>query len=158
MRNRYVGILIIGIAIIFLFLVMSFNNALETIVNETCTHGTTCPMQITLKTQQTISYSLITLLIFVGTFISFFMKENSSGTEKDSLTDEKRKKKIECLAEPEKTIMTIIQRENGSIYQSDLIKKTKLSKVKITRLLDKLEGMHLIERKRRGMTNIIIIK
>ena len=31
-------------------------------------------------------------------------------------------------------------------------------KVKITRLLDKLEAKDLIERKRRGMNNIVVLK
>ncbi len=51
----------------------------------------------------------------------------------------------------------IIEKE-GSIYQSVLVSETTFSKVKVTRILDKLEGKHLIERKRRGMTNIILLK
>lgn len=51
-----------------------------------------------------------------------------------------------------------IIKEKESIYQSDLIKETGFSKVKITRILDKLESKNLIERKRRGMTNVIFLK
>tara|TARA_Y100000310_G_scaffold318555_1_gene372800 strand:- start:252 stop:740 length:489 start_codon:yes stop_codon:yes gene_type:complete len=58
----------------------------------------------------------------------------------------------------EKKIHSILEQHEGSYYQSDLIKETGLSKVKITRILDKMEGKHIIERKRRGMTNIIILK
>ncbi|MBI4983154.1 MarR family transcriptional regulator [Candidatus Woesearchaeota archaeon] len=54
--------------------------------------------------------------------------------------------------------MNLVLREQGSAYQSDLIKETRLTKVKVTRILDKLEGRGLIERKRRGMTNIVILK
>jgi uncharacterized membrane protein len=54
--------------------------------------------------------------------------------------------------------MNIILRENGSVYQSDIVRETKQSKVKITRILDQLEGKGLIERKRRGMTNIVVLK
>ena len=54
--------------------------------------------------------------------------------------------------------MEVLLREEGSVYQSDLIKETKLTKVKVSRVLDKLEGKGLIERKRRGMTNIIVLK
>ena len=32
------------------------------------------------------------------------------------------------------------------------------SKVKITRILDRLEGKHLVNRERRGMTNIVILR
>ena len=54
--------------------------------------------------------------------------------------------------------MELLLHGQGSAYQSDLIKETQLTKVKITRILDHLEGKQLIERKRRGMTNIIILK
>ena len=52
----------------------------------------------------------------------------------------------------------IIKGKNGSAYQSDLIKETGFSKVKVTRILDKMETADIIERKRRGMTNIIVLK
>ena len=33
-----------------------------------------------------------------------------------------------------------------------------MTKVKVTRILDKLEGRGLVERKRRGMTNVVMLK
>ena len=57
----------------------------------------------------------------------------------------------------EKNVYLILKKNNG-IYQSDLIKETGFSKVKITRVLDKLESKGVIERRRRGMTNAIFLK
>ena len=51
-----------------------------------------------------------------------------------------------------------ILENKGSIYQSELVNKTGFNKVKVTRILDSLESQNLIERKRRGMTNIVILK
>lgn len=157
--------LVIGMALVFFFIVLSFNNAIETIVNTTCTHGPTCPMQITLKTQKAVSYGLIGLLVVVGILISFLLKEertimvsNDGNGNKQELDEEEKKKKMENLDEEESKLMSIVLREQGSAYQSDLIKETNLSKVAVTRLLDRLEGKGLIERKRRGMTNIVILK
>ena len=65
---------------------------------------------------------------------------------------------IEELDSKEKESCKILKENDGSIYQSDLVKKTELSKVKITRLLDHLEQIDIIERKRRGMTNIVVLK
>ena len=45
-----------------------------------------------------------------------------------------------------------------TIFQSDLVEKTEFDKVKVSRILDKLEGRQLIERKRRGMTNVVVLK
>ena len=133
-------------------------------------------MQVTLKTQESISYGLIGLLLMIGGFISFFMKDEQIKVEriiektivennhhqekdKDSLSIDAIKEKVNDLEdEEEKSIMSLVISEDGSVYQSDLIKKLNLSKVKISRLLDKLEGKGFIERRRRGMTNIVILK
>jgi uncharacterized membrane protein len=162
MKNKHVGFLVIGVAVFFFFIVMSFNNALGDIVDETCTHGDFCPMQTTLKTQKVVSYSLMALLLALGTFLLLFMKEESSTVvihkQEKVLGETEKKKKLNDLVGDEKKIMEVLLREEGSVYQSDLIKETKLTKVKVSRVLDKLEGKGLIERKRRGMTNIIVLK
>ena len=62
------------------------------------------------------------------------------------------------LDEDEKKIYGLLKQNEGSMYQSDLIKETELSKVAITRILDKLESKKIIDRKRRGMTNIVILR
>ncbi|MBS3119044.1 MarR family transcriptional regulator [Candidatus Woesearchaeota archaeon] len=168
MENKHVGLLLVGITLIFFLIVLSFNQALESIVNTSCTHGITCPMQATLKTQKIISYSLIGILFLISSFLAFFLREkpsthtafhSSPPIEKKEVLDEEQKKVLlESLDIEEKKVVELLLHGQGSAYQSDLIKETQLTKVKITRILDHLEGKQLIERKRRGMTNIIILK
>jgi len=159
MKNKQVGFLIVGIVLVFLFIVFSFNSALESIVNASCTHGDSCPMQTTLKTQKAVSYSLVGLLLLVATFMIFFMKEEKIILHhENNFSEQEKEKALENLDEEEKKIVDALKLKQGSLYQSDLIKETDFSKVKITRLLDRLEGKGLIERKRRGMTNIVILK
>ncbi len=62
------------------------------------------------------------------------------------------------LSEEEKQVLEKIIDEQGTIFQSKLVEETGFTKVKVTRLLDRLEGQDLIERKRRGMTNVVILK
>jgi len=45
-----------------------------------------------------------------------------------------------------------------AMFQSSLMEKMEIGKVKATRLLDKLEAKQIIERKRRGMNNIVVLK
>ena len=70
----------------------------------------------------------------------------------------KKFKEPEGLDEEEQEVYDLIKESEGTIYQSDLVKKTEHSKVKITRLLDKLENKKILERKRRGMTNLVVLK
>ena len=158
MKNKHVGILVVGISVLFFFIVMSFNKALNSIVELSCTHGEMCPMQATLQTQEIISYGLMGLLLLVGLFMIFFMKDEKVYIEKKHISDEEKKTKLENLDDEERSVMNIVLRKEGSVYQSDLIKELKVSKVKVSRLLDKLEGKGLIERKRRGMTNVIVLR
>ncbi len=62
------------------------------------------------------------------------------------------------LDEEEKRVYELLKFKEGSMYQSDLVKEAGWSKVQVTRVLDKLEGKGILERKRRGMTNIVILK
>ncbi len=62
------------------------------------------------------------------------------------------------LDENEKKIYDMLKSHEGSMYQSDIIKETGLSKVQITRLLDKMIVKQIIDKKRRGMTNIVVLK
>ena len=62
------------------------------------------------------------------------------------------------LDDEERKIYTLIQQREGSMYQSDLIKEMGFSKVHMTRILDRMEGKRILERKRRGMTNIIVLR
>ena len=159
MKNKHVGYLILAVTALFFFVVMSFNYALQSIVDETCTHGTMCPMHATTFTQEVISYSLMALLVLVSLFIIFFMKDETIVQEmKKDLSEEDKKKKLENLDEEERSVMNIVLKEEGSVFQSSLVNETKLSKVKVTRILDRLEGKKLIERKRRGMSNIVLLK
>ena len=57
----------------------------------------------------------------------------------------------------EKKLYELTEEAGGAIFQADLVEKSGFSKVKVSRILDKLEGRGLIERKRRGMTNMVII-
>jgi hypothetical protein len=185
MKNHHVGISIIAISIVFLFLVFSFNSTLETITNESCMHGESCPMYATLDIQKAISYSLIAILILVGVAITFFLKDkvaqvskeqvtevvkaaveetvttnnaNNANSQDLGLTDAKKQQILASVEGVEQQIIQLIINCDGSIYQSDLTKELNLTKVKVTRLLDRLEGKGLIERKRRGMTNVVVLK
>ena len=65
---------------------------------------------------------------------------------------------IDALDKTEKEVIKLLQNEGGAIFQASLMEKMNIGKVKTTRLLDKLEAKQLIERKRRGMNNMIVLR
>ncbi|OGI12671.1 hypothetical protein A3K64_03790 [Candidatus Micrarchaeota archaeon RBG_16_36_9] len=167
MRNRIVGILVIGIAVLIGFIIYSFNTAMTSIVNTSCSHGVECPMWGTIEFQTNMSMAIMAFIIIIGFYLIFFGKEEIRITkiktikqqiEPKNITKENYQKIMSDLNSEEKLVLEKIIESKGTIFQSDLVENTKFNKVKITRILDKLEGRGLIERKRRGMTNVIILK
>lgn len=158
MKNKYVGLLMIGISIIIGIIVFLFNNALTTIVNASCTHGTSCPMYGTINIQTYISLSLVGIIIIIGVILLLSKEERQIIVKK--VKEKKQPKKIDVarLDKDEKVLVKIIADAQGTIFQSELVEKSGFDKVKVTRILDKLEGKQFIERKRRGMTNVVILK
>lgn len=77
--------------------------------------------------------------------------------------DKKEKKKIlnnfynKTLLPEEQKIIKIIENNNGEITQSELVKESNLSKVKISRIIKKLESNEIIKKYNYGLTNKIII-
>ena len=76
------------------------------------------------------------------------------------MKEKTRSKKIDTskLDSDEKKVVKLLQEENGGMFQATLMEKLDIGKVKLTRLLDKLEAKQLVERKRRGMTNVVVLK
>ena len=155
MKNRNIGFLIIGIAIVLGIIVFIFNNALTTIVNTSCSHGSSCPMYGTIITQTYIAAALIALIVIIGLFFVFSKEEKQVIVKKVKEKQVKKTIDFSKLNNDEKRIMKIVIESQGTIFQSELVEKSGFDKVKVTRILDRLEGKQLIERKRRGMTNIV---
>ena len=66
---------------------------------------------------------------------------------------------LERLSNPdEKRIVSLIIDEGGTIFQSQLVDKSGYSKSKVSLILDRLEAKKILERKRRGMSNVIVLK
>ena len=74
------------------------------------------------------------------------------------MAEKKKKLDLGGLDKKEKDLVKLLQKENGGMFQADLMEKMEIGKVKTTRLLDKLEAKQIVERKRRGMNNFVVLK
>ena len=164
MKNRTVGMLIVGIALVIGAIIYMFNQAMTTIVATECTHGTSCPMWGTIGFETNVALGLMIIVIGIGLYLIFFSKDEvivRRITEKVDIkrpTKETYGKVLKTLQGDERLVLEKIIEADGSIFQSDLVDKSGLGKVKVSRVLDKLEGQGLVERKQRGMTNVILLK
>jgi predicted transcriptional regulator/TM2 domain-containing membrane protein YozV len=164
MKNKVVGYIIIGIALLIGFIIFSFNRALTEIVSSACVHGSSCPMWGTLSFQTNIGIGIMAFVVLIGLYLVFFGKEERiiapaiRELKPVKVSRENYQEIIKEMDEDEKQLFEEILKAEGTIFQSDLVEKTGLNKVKVTRILDRLEGRGLVERRRRGMTNVVILK
>ena len=159
MKNKNVGYLITGIAIVIGFIILIFNLGLKRLVGQTCSHDN-CSMYEALAMQTWLSLAIAGVILVIGLFLIFSKEETKIITKTKKILIKEKRKPIDYskLLKDEKTIMKILEQADGTIFQSDLVEKSDFSKVKVSRILDKLEGRQLIERKRRGMTNVVVLK
>jgi uncharacterized membrane protein len=62
------------------------------------------------------------------------------------------------LANKERDVYEAVLEADGVLPQSDIVDRTALSKASVSRALDGLEAKQLLERKRRGMGNVVILQ
>ena len=162
MENKNVGYMLIGISVLMIMIIFMFKSALTKFVDSSCTlaHGRDyCPMYSTISQQTYLALGIVGILIVVG-LVLIFSKPQEKIIVKTKTVQKKPEKKIidtKLLKPEEKKIFEFIK-ENKTIFQADLIEKTGFGKAKMTRILDRLEGRGFIERKRRGMTNVVVLK
>lgn len=155
MKNRNVGYLVVGISAVIVAIIILFNFGLTKIVDETCTHGPTCSMYTTISLQTWLSLIIAGLIFLIGVFL-IFSKEDKKVVIK-TVKEKKKKLDLNGLSSLEKKAVKLVQ-ESGGMFQADLMDKLEIGKVGLTRLLDKLEAKQIVERKRRGMNNFVVLK
>jgi len=158
MENKKVGWLILGIATAMGILVWIFNSLMQSIINQNCIMGIECVMHDTANTQLWLGLSIVMVIASIGIYIMFSKSEEKIIIKK--IKERQKKKVIETssLDADEKKTIKMIQEEGNAMFQKDLMEKLQIGKVKMTRLLDKLESKQFILRKRRGMNNIVVLK
>lgn len=162
-KQQTLGIGILGASAVVLILLFIFNASLNESKQEACAlacvdsaegdscTAATCPFH----SEQDSSWLLgvvSVLVAFLGG-VGFYLM---IGKKEEIITQ--KSYDLSNLTEEEQKIFQRILQDKEGVFQSTLAKEFQLSKVKMTRLLDKFEGLGLVERKRRGMSNIVLHK
>ena len=162
MENKNVGWLIIGISALIVGIIFLFNNAMRKIIDSGCSMAHDigyCPAYATINQQTYLALGIVGILGIVGLVLVFSKPQKEVIVRTRTIEKKPRYEKADItgLNSEEKRVLGLVQ-ENKAIFQAELIEKTGLGKAKITRIIDRLEGKNFVERKRRGMTNIVVLK
>lgn len=152
--DRRIGfaLIVIGILIAAISAVDMLNS--EKLVNiyskeaGTCYIGDTC-----LHEQNNLTFLILLIIasaiIIIGALITVLSPSQPAT---------KKIEKPKSLNNDEAKIFDILKASGGSMLQGEIVLKSGMAKAKISRLMDKLEMKGVIERRRHGMSNIIILK
>jgi len=131
------------------------------------------PIQITLETGQEITtqnpqyFALSEVLLLVvssfligGTATYLYYKSDIKGKVSNIISNGNRGNPaiLNLLKPDERKVFVALHHARGEMLQNALVKKSGLSKVKVTRILSRLEKKGLIMRHRHGLTNKVKIK
>jgi len=159
MENKKVGLLVLGISFLIIVIILIFNQALRKIVNTSCgmLDHLNCPMYDTITQQTYLALAIVGILFVFGIFLMISKPAEKIIVRK--IKENKIIKKIDTsqLNSEEKRVLDLIK-ESKAVFQADLIEKTGFGKAKMTRIIDRLEGKGFVERKRRGLTNVVVMK
>jgi len=78
-----------------------------------------------------------------------------AAADPDSSPRDQWERALDRLRNNEETIYELVVDADGQLPQRELVEETDLSKATVSRTLDKLEQKELVERKRRGMGNVV---
>ncbi len=160
MENKHVGYLVIGIAVLFVMIILLFNSAMKEIISLSCgaEHSVQCPMNVAANKQTYLSLGIVSILFVLGFVLIFTKPKEKVIVKKVKIKERKKNINLEKLEKDERKAVSLLLKEGKAMFQADLMDKLEIGKVKTTRLLDKLEAKGILERKRRGMNNIVVLK
>ncbi|MCX6816073.1 MAG: FKBP-type peptidyl-prolyl cis-trans isomerase [Candidatus Aenigmarchaeota archaeon] len=114
------------------------------------------------KTLDSMLYAFVGIAIFLAVLGAYLLVHK---VQKNIIVKKIIQKKEEKKAEAPKTlspeykqIFNIISQAGGTILQGEIVTKSNMDKVKVSRILDKLEMQGLVERRRHGMSNLVVLK
>ena len=151
--TRETGYLLATLGVIFLIIAAIYAAEWYDVTNKSCemacgelhevycTHRGTLPIHI---------YAGITLALLMAGIGGYLALKGPSG--RAYAVDSAK------LDGDEAKIAALLKENEGVMFQSDIVEKTGFSKSKVSRILDKMEARGLVERRRRGMTNVVILK
>ena len=164
MKPRYLGLVIIAISLVVLASLFYLNSILSKQSLENCIEfcnlqkDSSCSLESCKANGQHNDHEkiisalelLIAFLIGIGFYLSL--------TKAEKIIEQKEYDLTKLNSEEKKVFLFIKENKDKGIYQSNIVEHFNFPKSKVSRILDRLEQTEIIERKRRGMTNIIFLR
>jgi len=159
LTNRQIGLTMIAFSAMNFFTTLALIQNIQDLNTIVCKNYT-LPPTITYLINNVPIPAVISIIVdlCLGLLGAFLIITEKHTHRVETEIKDKWKKIVKDLSGEDKLLYEIIGNAGGFIYQNELVEKSGMNKVRVTRILDKLEVKGLIERKRRGMTNVVTLK
>ncbi len=152
---KNIGIFLIVVGVVLFLVTVSFT---ESLIKANEMLHASCPLSSNIcpytgfPIQSAMAFIVDLAILTSG----LYLVSNSKKYEKVEIEGKKKFDGIiHSLNGDDKKLFEMVVNENA-VFQSELVEKSGFPKSKVTRILDRLEGRGLVERKRRGLTNVIM--
>lgn len=139
------GLVVVSVVAAFVFLVSMATWYVEQMIPSDVSCQCFVPIPL-------IVLTLSSLGVFVGTVLYYSIFLHSEAR--------KRKSDLEVIASllpnDEALILRVLVKSGGALKQSKLVSETKLGRVRVSRLLDRMEK--IVVKKKRGRTNLVRLR
>ncbi len=156
-NTKYIGLALIALGIALTAITYGISESMLKIADSThggsCESFETCP-HVSVLTQTYPVYFVSFAVLAIGIFLAVF----GGPPEKQGDRKKKWEEAMGGLGPDEKAVFGKLIEAGGVMFQSELVEQTGFPKAKVSRVLDRMEAGGLLERKRRGMTNAVILK
>lgn len=160
MNTRYVGIVLIILSIALFLIMYNFSATMIEIIDSgeigSCMAYETCP-HVTVLNQAYLGYVLAVVIFIIGLFMVAMGGEPLKPVPSEG-NRERWESVMKTLTGEEKGIYERITASEGVMFQSDLVEQSGFAKAKVSRILDKMEARGIVEKRRRGMTNAVVLR
>lgn len=163
-KQQTIGIIIAVVSFLVLGLLFTLKTNTDKQMLQACqescgeAEGASCSIDSCPYRQENNSSWIIGIVSVFSAFLAGLGVYLSIPQKKVETIVEEKEYDLRALDDTKKKIFYYVKGRPEGAYQSAISTEFNLSKVQTTRLLDQIEAAGLVERKRRGMTNIVILK
>jgi uncharacterized membrane protein len=152
--QNYLGLSVIATSAAAFIILLTVSLDYAKITHSLC-DAPYCTLYNHIPVQAYAGFGLLIVSSGIGSYLAFMPPklEKTHAASKAKLN-----KLTTSLHGDEKKIFDQLAKNDGTVFQNDLTSSTGFSKVKISRILDRLEAKGLVERRRRGMGNMVVLR
>jgi uncharacterized membrane protein len=158
LNNRTVGYFVIGFAVLLIVVLAAIKSGMDKRDVTLCADTqklnldmASCPVHTTNTGWYIMgAFGISFFILAVGIYLVFMPQH--------ALEKSMQPVDLSKLEEDEKKVYEMLKAANGSMFQGEVIKQLGYTKVTVSRLIDKMEQKGVVERKRRGMANLVVLK